>query len=220
MASEKDSCDWIFIYYAPYDNDLSAHSDTILAQLSTASKYDNVRVVFQLDTDDTLGMYRYSISPSGVHIDTIPSEESTSNEQLQDYFNWIGDNFAFRNSAIFFLDHGGGLDEVGQDLYPDSTFIKVPDIRNVLLSFKYENNVLIDLIYLQVCAKASIEPLYELSEIADYTLACQRYLGAPNYYYKGMLQHVAKIPRNQWRGFGHSNCSVGSTGNVRVANLY
>ena len=86
------------------------------------------------------------------------------------------------------------MDEVGKDLYPDSTFIKVPDIRNVLLSFKYENNVVIDLIYLQVCAKASIEPLYELSEIANYTLACQRYLGAPNYYYKGMLQHVAKFP--------------------------
>ncbi len=187
QASQKDSCDWIFIYYAPYDNDLSKQTDTILAQLSTASKYDNIRVVFQVDKDDTLGMYRYTISPEGVHLDTIPSEESTSRKQLTNYLDWINARFEFQHSAVFFMNHGGSLDEIGQDLQPDSTFLKTGDIRKSLKRFNKKNKQIIDLLYLQVCAKASIEPLYEFHDVTKYTLASQKLLGAPNYYYPALF---------------------------------
>lgn len=189
----KDSTDWILIYYAPYDNNLSHFSDSILNQLSSVSNYENVRVVFQVDKDDTLGMYRYTISPEGIHLDTIPSETITSGKQLTNYLNWIQSNFAFEKSAVFFLDHGGGLNEVGQDIYPDSTFLTTGDIRKSLRRFNRKNHSMIDLVYLQVCAKASIEPLYEFHDIASYTLASQKLLGAPNNYYEGLLENIDQL---------------------------
>ena len=194
FASQKDTCNWIFIYYAPYDNDLSVYADSILNQLSSASKYDNIRVVFQVDKEDTLGMYRYTIGPNGIQMDSVTTELSTSGATLQAYLDWVNQNFQFERSALFFLDHGGRLDEVGQDLYPDSTFLKITDIRNALHHFNETNNKLVDLIYLQVCAKSSIEPLYELHDVAAYTLACQKLLGAPNFYYKNLLKHAHQNP--------------------------
>lgn len=194
FASKKDSCDWIFIYYAPYDNNLSQFSDSILNHLSSAGNYENIRVVFQVDKADTLGMYRYSISPNGIHSDTIHSEASTSKEQLTDYLSWVNANYKFNRSAVFFLDHGGGLDEVGQDLYPDSTFLKTTDMRSALNAFNEENRQKPDFIYLQVCAKSSIEPLYEFHEVANYTIACQKLLGAPNYYYRELIQYAHNYP--------------------------
>ncbi|XOV67968.1 MAG: clostripain-related cysteine peptidase [Fluviicola sp.] len=190
-VAQKDSCDWIFIYYAPYDNDLSHFSDSILNQLSTATQYDNIRVVFQVDKDDTLGMYRYAIGPNGIKLDTIPSEESTSSKQLTNYLDWVNQNYVFERSAVFFLDHGGGLDEVGQDLHPDSTFLKTRDIRKSLQQFNRKNKNQVDLLYLQVCAKSSIEPFYELHKLSKWTLASQKLLGAPNYYYNEMLRYAS-----------------------------
>lgn len=193
-ANPKDSCEWLFIYWAPYDNNLSGHSDTIIAQLSAASQYTNIRVVLQVDTDDSLGMYRYSISPNGVHIDTIPSEKSTSEEQLASYLDWTQEHFSFKRSAVFFLDHGGGLDEVGQDLHPDSTFLTTKTIRRCLKRFNRKNKRLIDLLYLQVCSKSSIEPLYEFHDISKFSLASQKLLGAPNYYYEALFNYVHRHP--------------------------
>lgn len=193
-ATPKDTCDWIFIYYAPYDNNLSQYSDSILNQLSTASQYENIRVVFQVDKADSLGMYRYSIGPNGTAVDTISSEESTSGKQLSSYLDWVNTTYVFSRSAVFFLDHGGGLNEVGQDLQPDSTYLKTQDIRKSLRRFNKKNKQQIDLLYLQVCAKASIEPLYELHDLAAYTLASQKLLGAPNYYYEGLFNYAHNHP--------------------------
>ncbi|MCR9174290.1 MAG: clostripain-related cysteine peptidase [bacterium] len=194
-ASEKDSCEWIFIYYALYDNDLSRYSDSILLQLSTAAKYENVRVVFQVDKDDSMGMFRYSIGPNGVTTEAIPSEVITSRKQLSNYLDWVNKSYEFDKSAVFFLDHGGGLNEVGQDLQPDSTFLKTNDIRASLSRFNRKNKKTIDLLYLQVCAKASIEPLYEFHDVSSYTLASQKLIGAPNYYYECLFQFANNHPQ-------------------------
>jgi len=190
-ASDKDSCEWIFIYYVPYDNNLSAYADSILNQFSSTAKNENVRVVFQTDKNDTLGMYRYTIDSEGIHTDTIPSELSASGKQLSSYLDWVQSKFFFKKSAVFFLDHGGGLDEIGQDLYPDSTFLTTGAIRKSLRRFKRKTGKLVDLVYLQVCAKSSIEPLYEFHDVAYFTLASQKLLGAPNQYYSGTIENLS-----------------------------
>ena len=98
-ASGKDSCEWIFIYYVPYDNNLSSYADSILNQLSSTAKNENVRVVFQVDKNDTLGMYRYTLDSEGIHTDTMPSEQSTSGKQLSSYLNWVHSNFSFKKTT-------------------------------------------------------------------------------------------------------------------------
>lgn len=190
----QDSLDWLLIYYAPYDNNLSHYSDSILNQLESARQFDNVQVVLQVDKADSSGMLRYTITPTGTIVDSLDSDNSTSRKELTNYMRWASDEFNFKHSAVFFLDHGGGLDEVGQDLLPDSSFLTTASIRKSLLKFNKWNRSKIDLLYLQVCAKASIEPLYELKDVSEYTLASQQLLGAPNYYYFEAIKYLSNTP--------------------------
>lgn len=196
IGRTQDSTDWILIYYVPYDNNLSSYSDSVVTQLESVKDINNVQVVLQVDTADSLGMYRYIINKNGVRIDTVQSEESTSQKQLTQYLKWVSKEFSFRKSAVFFLDHGGMLDEVGQDLQPDSNFLTTRSIRKSLHKFNKWNASKVNLLYLQVCAKASLAPLYELHSTSEYTLASQMLLGAPNYYYKEVLRFLSHNPNS------------------------
>lgn len=190
----QDSTDWLLLYYVPYDNNLSHYADSIIDQVNSSKSLKHAKVVLQVDRSDNLGMIRYEISNEGTTTDTIPSERSTHRKNVTRFFKWAAKSFASRRTAIFILDHGGGLNELGQDLNPDSTFIKMNDLRKSLFRYRDKTNSKIDLLYMQVCAKASIEPLYEVSAHVKYTLASQKLLGAPNYYYKAMLDFIDKNP--------------------------
>jgi len=194
-AQEVESSEWLFIYYMPYDNDLSHYADTILSQLENAAHLPHVNVVIQLDDNKTTGIQRIRFANGKTIRDTIPSEKITSEAEFTDFLLWTSAHFAFEHSAIFFLDHGGRPNEIGQDLYPDSTFLTTTTIRNGMQQFNKRNKQLVDLAYLQVCSKASLETLYEFSEDTRFTLASQTLLGAPNFYYSKMLTEVNANPQ-------------------------
>lgn len=186
--TEKDSSEWLLIYYVPYDNNLSKHADTIISQLGIAKELENVNVVLQVDRADSSGMERIRIADGKITRENITDELSTSRKSFQEYLLWIDSQFEFEKSALFLLDHGGAPDEIGQDLTPDSTFLITTDIRKALKKFNRKQKKPLDLIYLQMCSRASIEILYEFRELTDYILASQHNVGAPNYYYKETLQ--------------------------------
>jgi hypothetical protein len=190
----QDSTDWLLLYYIPYDNDLSTYADSILVQLEEAKNSNNTRVVVQIDRSDKLGMVRYVYSKNENRIDTITSERSTHKSKLNQFFRWSAKEFSAKHSAVFILDHGGGLNELGLDTYPDSSFIQVKDLNKVLFRYRKLTGFPIDLLYLQVCSKASIEPLYQLYMHVEYTLASQELLGAPNYYYRNMIRSLEVEP--------------------------
>lgn len=192
--TEKDSSEWLLIYYIPYDNNLSEYADSIINQLEGAKNLKNVNVVIQLDQSDSLGMQRISFASGRAMNQRISVEESYDKSTLMDFLSWTNDNFSFNKCALFFLDHGGRPDEIGQDLYPDSTFLKTTSIRKSVQAFNQKNKDLIDLIYLQVCTKASIETLYEFHDLCEFTLASQDVLGAPNFYYEKTLQELNQSP--------------------------
>jgi hypothetical protein len=48
----------------------------------------------------------------------------------------------------------------------------------------------VELLFFQNCNKATLEVVYEVRNCAQYTLASQLTLGAPNYYYEGFLNHL------------------------------
>lgn len=194
LAQPKDSSDWLFVYYLPYDNDLSGHAQAVIRQLQSAQKYDRVNVAIQMDLADSSGMQRISIVDNTVKIDTIAREKMASKKELKRFLKWTTQSFQFNHSALFFLDHGGRQDEIGQDLYPDSTFLKTKDMHSAIAYFNKRNGRQTELIYLQVCNKASLETLYEFHDLSGYTLASQLLLGAPNYYYEGVFQEIQNFP--------------------------
>ncbi len=194
QAQKVDSSEWLLLYYLPYDNNLSEYADTIITQLTEASQFPNVNIVLQLDNADTTGMLRYYFSEGTLHKEHISSENSSGSIELSNFFGWTNAHFYAPRTAVFFLDHGGRPDEIGQDLFPDSTFLKTRTIVTALKKFNKQRKKSIDLLYLQVCAKASLETLYEFRDISKYTLASQSLLGAPNYYYGDLLESLEKQP--------------------------
>jgi hypothetical protein len=191
MGQSKDSSEWLFIYYMPYDNDLSYLAGDIHRMIRAGVKSQNVNVVVQSDFQDTLGMRRSVYSRDSIYTEHVDAERSASKEVYDDYLDWVHSNFHAKKVAVIFLNHGGLLDATGLDEYPEKEFMKVTDIRSSLKRFNKKRKSTVDLLYFQVCNKGSIEELYEVSDVCDYTLASQLNLGAPNFYYTKTLEHIS-----------------------------
>lgn len=179
--------EWLFIYYMPYDNNLSFWEKEITAMLKTNISHTNVMAVIQADNAEQTGSTRYVINKDTVLRYQVATEYSASTKTYADYLAWVYRNFSFKKQAVVFLDHGGRLDELCLDEYPENKFLKVDSLRTV---FEKQDKK-IDLLFLQVCTKGSVEPLYEFRNVAGFTLCSQTELGAPNFYYEALFSGIS-----------------------------
>ena len=193
-AQDKYSSKWLLIYYMPYDNNLSYLGEDIITMIQKGVDSEEVIVVVQADYEDTLGMRRYIIQKDTTQEFKVEEEYSGSNDTFTAYLQWVATHFKFQKSAVIFLDHGGRLNEVCLDEWPKREFLQVDQLKKSLKSFNQSQKRKIDLFFFQVCTKGVIEALYELKDVADYTLASQTVLGAPNAYYKDAIQMLGKQP--------------------------
>ncbi|HQP05177.1 MAG: hypothetical protein KBB11_04515 [Bacteroidales bacterium] len=183
---------WLFVYYMPYDNNLSEYGDTIISMIKSGVLNENVAVTIQADFGDTLGMRRYVIMHDTITGYTIPNEYSYHSDSYNDYLQWAINLFTYDNIALCFLDHGGKLNEMCLDEYPESGFLIVDSVRDIIRnSFSGRK---IDLLFLQICVKGSIEPIFEFKDVADYTLCSQQKVGAPNGYYRALFEYISNNP--------------------------
>ncbi len=193
-ASESDTLDWLLIYYMPYDNDLSEFSTEIVSSIVKGSEgCTNVGITIQADLSDTLGHKRYVITDGKIDT-TLLSVESSDISVFKDYLNWVNEKFVFDRCALFFLDHGADLGSMGIDTYPAMQVYNIVEVSNVIEAFNSSREQQSDLLFLQQCNRSSIEILYEFRDCAEYTLASQLNLGAPNSYYVEMIQMLGKNP--------------------------
>ena len=189
---------WHFTYWMPYDNNLNAWVDSINSMISTPEFSRNITVSLQVDRLGRGGMQRYQIDSNGVQlVGTVESDNSHSGLELEKYLKWVSEHFDAENHAVIFLDHGGKLDEVGLDEFPTRRFLRIDSIRMALEKFNTWNEKQLELLYFQVCAKGSIEPMYEVSEVSSYILTSQNKLGAPNFYYQSLFSSMASsLPKD------------------------
>lgn len=191
----KIKTDWIFIYYMPYDNNLSEYGVKIVNMIKDSISSNNVVATIQSDFEDSLGMTRYIITKDTILKSFVNSEYSGHTKSYEDYLIWVKEKIEFNKKAVIFLDHGGKLDELCLDEKPKRCFLKVDSLKNVFTTVF--NKSKIDLLFLQVCTKGSIEPVYEFKDNAAYTLCSQTELGAPNYYYTRLYSEMSKnAPRS------------------------
>jgi Clostripain family len=188
--SQKLKSEWLFSYYMPYDNNLSRYGNEIIDMIKDSIKNQNVIAVVQADFNNSSGMIRYIIRKNSIKKIPVENEYSAFSKSYEDYLKWVNNNFDFKKSAIVFLDHGGKLDELCLDETPVHSFLKVDSLNQIFK--KVNGNKKIDLLFLQVCTKGSIEPLYEFKDVARYTLCSQTELGAPNYYYPKLFADISK----------------------------
>lgn len=200
VSMKKKVYDWIFLYWMPYDNDLSIFGNTILDLLAKGVQSDNILIVIQSKFSGAKRMLRHLIALGNIDIKELETADSSSEEVLAEYLTWAKSEFKAQKWAIVCLGHGGRLDEVSPDCHPipgvtsDTKWMNIQKLSNVIENFKNEVDKRVELFFFQNCNKGTIEANYTFRDTAKYTLSSQLTLGAPNYYYEPMLKFVGRNP--------------------------
>ncbi|NRB59180.1 MAG: hypothetical protein HRU50_04475 [Winogradskyella sp.] len=185
---DKFKSDWHFSYYMPYDNNLARFSEPIIKMIEENINTDKISVSVQLDDKQTEGSSRFFITSKGTQIEKTKDESSDNIETYTRYLNWVESKVDYKKHAVIFLDHGGKLNEVCLDEFPNNGFLTILEIKE---AYKELYKSKIDLLFFQVCTKSVIEPLYEFKNMSKYTMASQLELGAPNYYYPEVFKYLS-----------------------------
>ncbi|MBW4492062.1 MAG: clostripain family protease [Oscillatoria princeps RMCB-10] len=197
--NEKQRFDWIFLYWMPYDNNLSRFGEPILEMLAKGVRSENILVAVESDFWGAKNLSRRAIAKDRVEVEQLETANSASEEVFVEYLNWANSRFVADKWAIVFLGHGGRLDEISPDedtgtAQSGTQWMNIKKLSDVIQEFNKKIGKPVELLFLQNCNKATIEVHYTLREAARYTLASQKLLGAPNYYYEQVLQFLGSNP--------------------------
>ena len=191
--------DWIFLYWMPYDNDLSRFGSEIIEAIASGIRSKNILVAVEADFLDTPNITRYLLTQGETEIRELDRSDSASEDTFSEYLTWARSQFEAKHWAIVFLGHGGNTDEISPDIHSgvDGNSIQWMNIQSVadrILEFNQSIGDRIELFFFQNCNKGTLEAHSTISEVARYTLSSQKLLGAPNYYYPNLFQWLGENP--------------------------
>lgn len=185
---------WIVIYWMPYDNDLSKHGQPILGMLAEGTKNSDALVLAQADFWKSRNMFRYEIEKGDIKAESISDIHDSSDAlAFTRYLDWAKNNYSSDHWAVIIVGHGGKIDQVSPDehgRHDKQSWMNVSQIAQALEDFPASNPKKLDFLFFQNCNKATLEVFYEVRNCAEYTLASQFPLGAPNYYYQNFLESL------------------------------
>ena len=179
----------------PYDNDLFIYGPPIIDMLRSGTENSDVVVILQADFFGSQRMRRYLIRRGDVQVISQHHEDSSDRNNISSYLRWAYDNFEADHWIVSVVGHGGRINEISPDdhgstLVSDRTWMEVDQFAAEIENFNKITNHRVDLLFFQNCNKATLEVIYETRNCARYTLASQRTLGAPNYYYGDLIKYL------------------------------
>jgi hypothetical protein len=188
--AQQRNLDWLLIYYLPYDNNLSPLADKIIDQFTVAKTNGKVSIVLQADLAGPGGMTRYVIN-SKVDSTKLTDDNSGTCSGFRNYLTWVSGNFKAKHYAIVLLNHGGLVNEYGVDEYPAEQWIGIDSLALAVRDFNSREGISkVDLLFEQVCARGTIENLYEFKDVARFSLASQGLVPAPGYYFTNAFDNL------------------------------
>jgi hypothetical protein len=188
-AAPAEKAQWAFLYWIPYDNDLSRFSAPILEQLQRGARSSSAVVAVQTDAPDRSSMLRTVFTRSGTHREGVAGHDSSSAEELAQFLEWGARAIPAENYVVAVLGHGGNHNELSQDRSTQG-WMRIDALSSALDRFKTAIGAKPALLYLQNCNKGTIETYYALRGCAHVTLASQALLGTPNFYYEPLLRSL------------------------------
>ncbi|MBD2088013.1 clostripain-related cysteine peptidase [Trichocoleus sp. ST-U3] len=108
--SNKRLYEWIFLYWMPYDNDLSKFGRSIMDMLAKSVNSDNILVAIQSDFSGAKKILRNILTKGNISTQSLNTANSASEEAFSEYLNWAKSQFQAKKWAIVFLGHGGRLE--------------------------------------------------------------------------------------------------------------
>ncbi len=152
-TNNQSSYDWVFLYWMPYDNNLSKFSDPIIQMIGKGVQTENILVVVESDLPGAKNLSRNIISKNGIDVQKIDSINSSSEKVFAEYLSWAKSQFQANNWAIVFLGHGGSLDKISPDEHPNlsssgnTQWMNIKKLSDVIEKFNQEVNKQLDLVF-------------------------------------------------------------------------
>jgi hypothetical protein len=191
LVACADAREWTLVYYLPYDNDLSIHADPILAELERGAS-DRVAILALVDRPGEGGMERVTMTRGERTTERLETDTSGDPRAVGRLLDRAVNELPAEHYALFVLDHGGKLDEIGLDEHGQRRWLSARGAQRELAAWRGRNERRLDALMLQQCGRGSIETYYLLHDEADVVIASQGILGAPNDYYREMLGAIAR----------------------------
>ncbi|HBB35826.1 MAG TPA: hypothetical protein DDZ80_11170 [Cyanobacteria bacterium UBA8803] len=199
-VSQQPLYDWIFLYWMPYDNDLTQWGEPILDMLAKGVQSNNILVIVQSKLWGDKQLSRHIITSQKRDSQKLTITNSASEPAFAEYLNWAQSQFQAKKWAIAILGHGGNLDQISPDDHPlpdnssGTQWMNIQKLSEAIANFNRQVDRRVELFFFQNCNKGTIEANYTLREAAKYTLSSQFLLGAPNYYYEPLLHFLGHNP--------------------------
>ncbi|WP_204106516.1 MULTISPECIES: clostripain-related cysteine peptidase [Spirulina sp. CCY15215] len=196
---DKNHYDWVFLYWMPYDNNLSRFGQPIIDMISRGVQTNNLLVGVESDFLDSDNLSRRIIKNGDVKVEDINATDSSDADIFAEYLDWAYSQFSAKKWGIVIVGHGGKLDEISPDDNPDSNsnqtqWMNIKDVKKVIEDFNRKIHDRIELFFFQNCNKGTLEVHHTLCDVAKYTLSSPVILGAPNYYYESLFQLIGQNP--------------------------
>ena len=194
--TETDRASWLLTYVMSYDNNLEQCGPVILDGLRRGTEGTDVVVTVLADFTDTDGLRRYILRDGQAWVAVLDTEDSASEEVLEEYLNWAHAEFPADAYGTVFLDHGGNLDDMCLDENPgegNDQWLSARAVGPVLRRYR-ERAEDVRLVFLQQCGRGSLDNLYNFHQTADTVMASQTTVGAPNTYYAATVQWLGEHP--------------------------
>jgi hypothetical protein len=201
-ASESGLLDWVLIYQMSYDNNLAWAGLPILEMLRAGLTSDRVAVAIFADLPDDGGMFRIVLRGDDLEAVRLSTEDSASSSVFAQNLDWVGQSLPATRYALIFLDHGGRLDEIGLDAHPGdsgegpggSRWLSLSEVARVVRQWRIDHDAALELLFLQQCGKGSIESYWALRDTAEFLMASEVDIDAPNNYYSAVLREISATP--------------------------
>ena len=188
---------WVVLYWMPYDNNLSRFGEPIVEMLTSGTQNSKIAVVIQSDYWGDPKMRRRQLLDGTITEVDVLGEDSSDASAFLAYLNWANQTFEAEHWAVIVVGHGGKINEVSPDDHRINrqirTWMSIDKFSNTVSTFNQTVNGRVELLFFQNCNKATLEVVYEARKCAQYTLASQLNLGAPNYYYESFLRRLASL---------------------------
>ena len=193
-SQTKSRHKWVVLYWMPYDNDLVRFGEPIIEMLTRGTQNSEIVVVVQSDYWGDPKMRRRQLVNGTTNEIDVVGEDSSDASAFSAYLDWANQTFDAEHWAVIVVGHGGKINEVSPDdrrtTRQTRTWMRVDQFANAVSNFNRSTDGRVELLFFQNCNKATLEVVYEVRNCAQYTLASQLTLGAPNYYYEGFLNRL------------------------------
>jgi hypothetical protein len=180
--------DWAVLVWMPYDNDLGPAAAPVVSQLQEGT-LAGVRVMVQADLPGPGGMMRYDLRDGMAFPHRLDSDHADL-ASFRAFLDHAATVLDARRYAIVMLDHGGRPDELGLDEYPTRQWLDAGEAGQAVTDFREREPGEVELVFLQMCARANLATLYAFRTAAQTVLASQVALAAPNTWYRPVLQDL------------------------------